>query len=364
MFDHKHYTPIIKWKRGERFALENLRDDQLQSITPLVEIPPFQWNPNASGVDPAFSARLSAIPPEMNSAIRGLCPLFLDFSLIDQSASINGISPITWFFTAAHQYSIKAIPVVRLYSEANFVSDVRHLLASGCDGVCVRIRIEEANRETLSIDLPSLLNSLGVKCENVDIVFDWGNKAQSEADFLAFIGLLTILPEIKRWRTLTIAAGSFPSELKPGPGVFRIPRNDWLFWKGLVSQSEGLSRIPAFADYGIANPLSHTVELPENITLSAKIIYTIDKEWLLIRGGALYGRFAHPRRYEQYRDICKQIVSMNGVYRGPEFSHGDNCINECAQGHGTTGSPTTWVTNSLNAHIAFVVNCIANLDAI
>jgi len=40
MFDHRHYVPVVKWKRGERVALRNLTSDVREKITPLIELLP------------------------------------------------------------------------------------------------------------------------------------------------------------------------------------------------------------------------------------------------------------------------------------------------------------------------------------
>lgn len=39
MLEHKHYVPIIPWKRGERIALRELFESDRQGMVPLIEIP-------------------------------------------------------------------------------------------------------------------------------------------------------------------------------------------------------------------------------------------------------------------------------------------------------------------------------------
>lgn len=36
MFNENPYVPILKWKRGEQFALINLADDIKSKMTPMV----------------------------------------------------------------------------------------------------------------------------------------------------------------------------------------------------------------------------------------------------------------------------------------------------------------------------------------
>src|SRR5438094_4091665 len=37
-FDHKHYVPVLRWKRAERDALVRLTNDVRTRITPLLEL--------------------------------------------------------------------------------------------------------------------------------------------------------------------------------------------------------------------------------------------------------------------------------------------------------------------------------------
>jgi hypothetical protein len=48
MFGPSHYVPILRWKQAERYALRNLRDEDRDRITPLIELTPtiFKSPPN------------------------------------------------------------------------------------------------------------------------------------------------------------------------------------------------------------------------------------------------------------------------------------------------------------------------------
>ena len=54
MFDHKHYVPILGGKAGEYRALRELTPAIKSNLTPLVEVPPVQWdfeNDRAAGCE-------------------------------------------------------------------------------------------------------------------------------------------------------------------------------------------------------------------------------------------------------------------------------------------------------------------------
>lgn len=40
VFNERHYVPILRWKRGERWALKQLAEADKQRLTPLIELPP------------------------------------------------------------------------------------------------------------------------------------------------------------------------------------------------------------------------------------------------------------------------------------------------------------------------------------
>ncbi|AQS55264.1 beta family protein [Novibacillus thermophilus] len=44
MFEKNHYVPILKWKKGEQGAIEELDPDIKNGLTPLIEVPPIDWD--------------------------------------------------------------------------------------------------------------------------------------------------------------------------------------------------------------------------------------------------------------------------------------------------------------------------------
>ncbi len=49
MFGSTHYVPILRWKRGERFALGELSNETRRMITSLVELTPKMFEANTKG---------------------------------------------------------------------------------------------------------------------------------------------------------------------------------------------------------------------------------------------------------------------------------------------------------------------------
>ena len=52
MFGPRHYVPILRWKQAERFALQFLREDDRENVTPLIEITPKIFDVRKTGRKP------------------------------------------------------------------------------------------------------------------------------------------------------------------------------------------------------------------------------------------------------------------------------------------------------------------------
>lgn len=86
-----------------------------------------------------------------------------------------------------------------------------------------------------------------------------------------------------------MASGAFPPDLQQfEPGNRRIPRSDWLAWKKAVSESKNRMRKPSFSDYTIQYGLYK--EPVEGNNPSVSVRYTLDEEWLIMRGEAVRGK--------------------------------------------------------------------------
>jgi hypothetical protein len=44
MFTERHYVPVLRWRQGEFGALSELRQNQKDALTPLIDVPPIAWD--------------------------------------------------------------------------------------------------------------------------------------------------------------------------------------------------------------------------------------------------------------------------------------------------------------------------------
>ena len=122
----------------------------------------------------------------------------------------------------------------------------------------------------------------------------------------------------------------------------------------LISLGPRLLRVPSFGDYAVNYPEETFVD-PRIMRMSANLRYTLDSEWLILRG-----RNTRQFGFEQFRDLCSSLV-MKSEFAGPSFSAGDKFIDDCAQGSTGPGNATVWRRVGTSHHLTHVSNQIANL---
>lgn len=139
-------------------------------------------------------------------------------------------------------------------------------------GVCLRLTPSDVVGTTFHQNLERVLEKLGTRKNDIDLVLDWQACSPKTADFRALFDKIRGLTE---WRSLTTASGSFPKDLQEyRPGSHVILREDWLSWKQLISEERGIRRKPSFSDYTIQ--YGRYVEPLENCNPSASIRYTLE----------------------------------------------------------------------------------------
>jgi hypothetical protein len=151
---------------------------------------------------------------------------------------------------------------------------------------------------------------------------------------------------------LTLIASSFPRGLSnvKADSTRRLPRGEFNLWQHVV-QSNKLARIPSFGDYGIVNPADEDFA-GKTMKPSAKIRYTIEEDWLIIRGKSLR------KDLNQYHDLSEKLINEK-EFLGAGFSWGDDYVSECARKIKFSRQLTQWVAVDTNHHLTFVADQIA-----
>src|SRR3989344_6770274 len=141
MFNHNHYVPILRWKRGERISVRKLTQIQKDSITPLIEFvpprPPSKNAKNPKPVDQLYKELIAHIPKQILKDW-GKDPIFVDFQHLDDSYQLSALQEV---IESSRNLGLYLIPVIYLKSNSSFTK-----AALGANnGLCLRVQRQELN---------------------------------------------------------------------------------------------------------------------------------------------------------------------------------------------------------------------------
>lgn len=368
MFNSKHYIPILRWKAAEREALEKLDDTKKKFITPLIELimpqPKTFKIKNSEGIErwktlqelleeslESFKKKLPKIPDEIKK-FWGTTPCFIDSSLTHITIRAESLVQI---FSMGEKLNISLIPVVSLNSDLETQTGAISLGTKYSCGLCLRLfRSDLFNRSILGEKINDFLSFHKLSEENIDLLMDFQITDEQSLKIADII-----IPNIDKWRTFIVASGAFPQDLTQFliPDLYRIPRKDWNYWLSQVNSNK-LKRNPSFADYTIQYPIYK--EPVHGSNPSASIRYTLNEQWMIMRGQGLRGEKS--KGFSQYPANAK-LLSEQVEFFGRDFSYGDAYIADKAIDLKSkeTGTPRTWLRAGINHHLACTADQIANL---
>jgi len=355
MFDHRHYVPVLKAKAGELRALRGLDRSVTDNLTPLLEIPQVPWDFVEDKPSRSLAEHVDRTVANIAASWRSDRPAFLDF-YDTESAAVESAAVVR-AFTKARDSGLQLIPVTDVSRPPSYQHAIKQVVQQNSGGLCLRV-VPNTFQETVN-SINSFLQEFGLHPSDVDFVLDFGEISPDHATTysLAVIGMLTSLPYITQWRTLTVTASAFPEYLSglPVQAVTPLPRTEWIEWTNLLKRH--LPRIPTFGDYAIQHPNVQDID-PRVMQMSANLRYTTTKAWLIARGLNV-----RHHGYEQFRDLCRMIVDRP-EFCGKDYSPGDAFIYQCAHNEGGPGNATTWREVGTSHHLKFVVDQIASLSGI
>lgn len=358
MFNHKHYVPILKGKKGEFDALAALKKDVKQQLTPLIDVPQVDTDFHTGKPKKSLSPHLSSIVKKIKSSWGTERPFFLDlFDLKPSDRADDGNHPLTYIFDLMRINSIKAIPTTGFDRDEAYNEAVAKTISADTRGVCIRLLTEDMeNPKELRNNLTQMLQTLKVSSEQTHILLDFKELKPKDISLVTKTGVTAInnVPNIAEYGSLIMAATGFPGSLSEvgTQATMKIQRTELYLWETILNQNNML-RIPTFGDYGIANPVILDLDW-RIIPLIANIRYTLAKEWLIIRG-----RDQKKHGGDQGYQLSEILVKSSD-YCGPDYCWGDRYISDCAKGLVGPGSLTTWRKVGTNHHLTFVTEQIAN----
>lgn len=359
MFDHRHYVPILKAKQGELLALRHLSTPTKEALTPLIEMVPVPWDFNNEQPSKELSQHLDDKTDDIAKAWGTEAPFFLETRWIEEVFNDDGVPAAELAFAAARAKGLEFIPVIGSDSTAILRGLVRNCITQDDRGVCIRISGSSLGRAPLLGDtLNAVVEELALEPREIDLLLDYESipAEHTSALTVALSSTLLSLPRVAEWRSLTVAAGSFPRNLAgvPTNSVGYQLRAEWKIWRDVIENSS-VPRLPAFGDYGIEHPdLAAEVE-PWKYTIIPQLRYATEDGWLLFKVSK-----GDLEPFGPFRDICQDLVGRQ-EYSGSSFSWGDEYVSNCSGGSEKTGNATTWRRIGSNHHMTLVVDQIASL---
>jgi hypothetical protein len=371
-FDHSHYVPILKGKKGELLALA--KADNLQKFTPLVEVIPIPREYPDEGdsyLSKSMEKHIKDTAASYKKAMGILPRVFIDGRYIEGEKVNDGSSAIGRLFSLLRSGGIKYIPTIGLDRVEDYANAVCDAIATAKNGCC--LRLWESDLESLSdldSQIMSLLRTLNVATNSVDLLIDFQDKVPPKVTLPL---LLNALPRLDEWRTLTLSSSAFPQYLSDVATntIEERERSEWLAWVYVrAAQNGAKKRIPTFGDYGINHPTIVDELDPRMITVSPNIRYTSAASYVIAKGKA------QPRKKKAQTDAQKtareqlapsiQYPNLAAMIKGHpswkdrKFSWGDDFIDRCSQKR-CTGTGSDWRGVGASHHIAVVAQQIANL---
>ena len=337
MFNSNHYVPIIRWKRGEQKALSELDSTLKDKMTPLIEIPPIDWDFENDCPKKTIDEHLKNLATQIQESWNKPNVIFIDafqVCLDDDEVMADQSHPLEYIFQVLYNKEIKAIPVTSRERGNNYQKAVNNIISKYNTGYSIRLYDEDF--DDIDSNIGWFLHQFDSNLAEVDIIIDYkyiDSKTPVGRMSKLVAGAILSLPYIEEWRTFSFTATAFPENLSEFPSGTNgnIIRTEWLIYKKLLTTK--LTRYPAFGDYIISNPEYAKID-PRFMRMSANIRYTADDEYLIFRGFSV----TNPKygKWKQTKDLCQRIIS-HAKYSGKDFSYGDKYIYDCAHDDRSTG---------------------------
>jgi hypothetical protein len=358
--DERHYVPVLKGRAAEYDALSILSDGEKDALTPLIELMPIPW-------DFANDHAMINGNEHVDSATRNLARSWgpgrrvlvdLPAWLGPEARTIEGDHPMVLMLRLATETGLSVVPVLGLDRDTEYIEAVRD--GHTGHGACLRLTSADLVRADIDGLLAQLLGTLGLAPGGADLIVDLKELNPEAVDFniIGAMGVVTAVPDVEAWRSLTLLGSGFPqnlADMQPA-SESRFPRAEWAVCSSL--RGRNLRRTPTYGDYSIDHPNPPVAIDPRLLRVSAQLRYTDETDWLVFKE-----RNIRDFGNEQFIDICRRLVTRP-EFRGADFSWGDNYIAVRAAGTDTRpGNPRTWRKVGTSHHIATVIDQLANLES-
>lgn len=349
------YVPIVKGKLNDVVAVGKLSRRVRERIKPLVEAMPI--NPKNPAIDEHVH--------KLCQYIRKHAPLgdlFVDFYGLMPDAQVpDGTNATLFGYQLLKGLGRYVTPVYGLERNDDLWEPLRAVVAGFGQGFAFRLRRDDLADDLIDETWTSISErsaQLGLGENDIDIILDFASLSGLDLAEIkeVVVSFLFGNPRARNYRSIVVASSSALRTVSDVglDDMAEVAREELHLWSDLWNDLPDEVR-PVYGDYGIVHP--DFSDIGPNKYMNAKIRYTAGDKLLYFRGHGLL----HPvKDYGQYRALARK-VRADSRYRNHTFSVGDAYLNACANGLGTPGTPSTWVSADMNHHITYVAQQIDRL---
>lgn len=345
------YVPALRWRMAEYQALMRLTAKAKERVVPYITIPEREFDFDSrepkktvhEHVHP-FVARYEKKWGNRPAWI-GVHPDIID-GVMDDGRDI-----LTYVFDGLRKFDAKAVPSIRLDAESRFQNSVAAIIGQDGQGGAIVVRLEDLMKKDAFARVVAMFRGLGINEDEVDLIVDLGepNFKPYDTFSIALIAALRRLGDLNRFRNFVLVGTAIPETFKGiAKGQDELPRHDWLFFQTLLLKLPSGMRRPNYGDYTIVHP-DFTPQDMRKIKSAGKIVYTTDKSWWIRKGGAFRGNEG------QMHEHCALLV-RSGVFKGNDYSYGDDYIGKCAMKKAPPSNLTRWKDVAINHHMMHVLD--------
>jgi len=347
------YTPMLKSKQGEAKALMRLTREVKSSIIPFFDVLALKSGlTNGGDVHRFLEKQAINIAAAWNG--HGLC--YVDLFDIDPSArGHDNAHPVAIVHEQIAFDRIDAIPVVGVERDTAYKLAVRHVVSAGVDAIAVRLGNEDIQLHSMLVERVSrLISEIGASDLPLHVFMDFRSIEHMNSDVIQ-IRFIRALAEVRKLNPsrIVFAASAIVSDMgKLKKGTLKpVARRDFLVWEMLAKINPDIN----YADYGIIHPGYFDFD-PKTIKPAAKIRYTSDKEWLIVKGSRWVSDTS------QHRNLSKLLYKSH-QFRGADCWGGEKIVSAALDGDAFKRLED-WVTIDQNNHITHTVRQLSKITAI
>ncbi len=344
-----NYLPILKWKRGEQFALRNLTNAQWIRLSPLVELQSIDSPPDGAALRSSLQEFLkSKVGNEVVKSVPDDRFVFVDTSNLFPGYARQGTLLVAVCEYLQRNFSRRILPSVHpaALESLSVLTATQLEFLKAQEAVLLRLRSDQIESSQVGPSIDELA-AIGIKKKNIHVLID----QQSLLDRKPAACLASVKPYLDpafaaKCASVTIGGGSFPMFLMGiRQGITDIPRVEWKVWEFLrASRSyHGLR----YADYTVTNPAPLPYIDGKVVNPAIAIRYAANGFWRLFKGRGFKSGVSG-----EYRNLCK-LLTKDPIYSGEDFSYGDNRYFLAASGGDKNGIPMTWRRDATSHHIVF-----------